>query len=283
MAILGEPKREQGVALTQGRVAAGSTTTSSCKFDSENGSSSSYQDQQFQAGWILLFSSLPTEVHIQLMEHLDPVSQMCLGLTSNYFHRVFHTVYNRGPSLAYNIKRYPFSLRMQASICGAHVLNWIWEDWFLRDNNDILWHRSLGELLFDEKTLWGNLRCCGECRIYKPETGYERFAAEEDFFGVFEKEINALEREDVEWYLGQCRRCRAKMLLTTFGKRKVVFEEVNSWEEKRSLGLRRSEEFQEDSIEEKKYRELSGKTTEQYHAARYDYESWEDVLAGLGL
>lgn len=208
------------------------------------------------------------------MAHLDPVSQMCLGLTGRYFHQILHFCYGSGEK--YNIRRNPFDLRMQVSVCGKYILNHNLEDWFLRDSKDIIWERSLGELLSEEKTLWGDLIGCGWCLTYKPEKAYERFAFEEEMFVKFKKEIEAFEKEDVEWYNQKCRRCRAKILLLFLEKEEEVFDGPRIVNEE-SLGLRREWK----NNEEKGKALQSAKSCEEFDAVRLNYEPWEDVFRRL--
>ncbi|TVY33501.1 hypothetical protein LOCC1_G006653 [Lachnellula occidentalis] len=225
--------------------------------------------------WQATFLALPTELHTNMLAHLDPVSQMCLGLTSSYFHRIFHFIYGSGDQ--YNIRRNPFDLRMQVSVCGKHFLNYVYEDWFLRDSRCIIWERSLGELLSDEKTLWGCLRCCGGCLKYKPEGAYGRCAFEKGMFLKHKKEIGALEAVDVDWYEGRCRRCRVKLLMVIMERKEEYFGEPE-WEcERESLGLVR-----ENRGEDERSRELkNARTNEEYHAAKFNYESWESIFKRL--
>jgi hypothetical protein len=67
-------------------------------------------------------SELPEEIHVNVMAHLDPISQVCLGLTSTTFHSVFLEIYGHGKM--WDIKKNPFGLDMQVSVCGEYVLNW---------------------------------------------------------------------------------------------------------------------------------------------------------------
>ncbi|TVY57015.1 hypothetical protein LCER1_G000973 [Lachnellula cervina] len=223
------------------------------------------------------FLALPTELHTNILAHLDPVSQMCLGLTSSYFHDIFHFIYGSGAD--YNIRRKPFDLRMQVSVCGKHFLNYVYEDWFLRDCIDITWDRSLGELLAEEETLWGGLICCEGCVRYKPEGAYGRCVFEEGMFLKHRKEIGALEAADVEWYERQCKRCRVKLLMVFMDRKKEFFEDPEWVYEKESLGLLR-----EKRGEDERERELEdAKTDEEYHAAKFNYESWESIFQRLSI
>jgi hypothetical protein len=168
---------------------------------------------------------------------------------------------------------------MQVSVCGEYILHHNWEDWFLRDSKDIVWERSLGELLCDEKTLWGDLIGCGECLVYKPEKAYEKFAFEEEIYLKYREEIEAFEREDMEWYQRHCQRCRAKILLTVFERQEEVFDEPRIVNEE-SLGLRK--EWKSEGEKDKALE--AARTYNQWHrreAARLNYELWEDVFKRL--
>lgn len=99
---------------------------------------------------------------------------MCLGIASRSLHNTLHTIHGAEDE-GYNVKRRPSDLWMQASICGKYILNWWYDDWFLRDCKDIEWNRSLGEMLFDEQWLWGDLRCCPQCLKFKPHDAYAEF------------------------------------------------------------------------------------------------------------
>ncbi|TVY92911.1 hypothetical protein LAWI1_G000805 [Lachnellula willkommii] len=222
------------------------------------------------------FLTLPTELHTNILAHLDPVSQICLGLTSSYFHDIFHFIYGSGS--AYNIRRTPFDLRMQVSVCGKYFLNWVHEDWFLRDSKDITWDRSLGELLAGEETLWGDLVCCEGCMKYKPEGAYRRCVFEEAMFLKHREEIGALEAADVEWYERRCRRCRVKLLLVFMERKEEFFEEPEWVCDRESLGLVR-----EKRSEDERERELEEATDEEYDAAMFNYESWESIFRRLGI
>ncbi|KAF4624430.1 hypothetical protein G7Y89_g13744 [Cudoniella acicularis] len=186
--------------------------------------------------WQQLFHSLPTELDILILAHADPVTQMCLGLTNRYYHGVFHALYNF-PS--YNIHRYPFGLSLQISICENYTLNWLYEDWFLRDAEDIAWERCLGELLYEEKSLWGDLSRCEGCWVYKPSSAFGRFDLEVETYRAFWKEIDCFEKEDIEWYGSQCRRCRAKFLLVVLWRKEEIFDDSVVDCERESLGVRR--------------------------------------------
>jgi hypothetical protein len=227
--------------------------------------------------WQAAFHALPPELHTNIMAHLDPVSQMCLGLTSSYFLTILCSIYGSGKK--YNIRRNPFDLRMQVSVCGEYFLNYVYEDWFLRDCQDIIWERNLGELLWEEKTLWGNLRCCESCLRYKPEEAYGRFEFEEEVFRKYKKEIEAFEAEDVGWYESRCRRCRAKILLVIFERGREVFEDLVVLSDRESLGLTK-----EKMTDGERCQALEdARTAEQYHAAQFNYESWDSIFRRLNI
>ena len=168
---------------------------------------------------------------------------------------------------------------MQVSVCGKHFLHYIYEDWFLRDCKDIIWERSLGELLWDEKTLWGGLRCCEGCLSYKPSQAYWRFSFEKEVFCRYRREIEAFEAEDVGWYERRCRRCRAKILLVVLERREEFFEDpVIVWD-RESLGLVKGK-----MTEDERWREMEdARTAEEYRAAKFNYESWDSIFERLGI
>ena len=134
----------------------------------------------------------------------------------------------------YNPKRRPFDLQMQAGVCGQYILNWCCDNWFLRDSEDIKWDRSLGELLFDEKWLWGDLRCCLRCLKFKQEEAYTAFAGEDEMLIKYSEEIAMTEESDVDWYEGCCRRCRAQVIHVTLASREEFLDEGSEWEERES-------------------------------------------------
>lgn len=91
---------------------------------------------------------------------------MCLGLTNRTLHQTFHHIVpSRWASQSL------CTLLTRASVCGKYILNFGWEDWFLRDDPDIVWERNLGELLSGER-FWGDLRYCWGCAKYKPEVAF---------------------------------------------------------------------------------------------------------------
>ena len=93
------------------------------------------------------------------------------------------------------------------------MLDWWYDDWFLRDSVDILWDRSLGELLYDEKVLSGDLICCDGCFKYKPENAFDVFLWETETLRKYREDVALMEGE-MDWYMNNsCRRCRAKKVL----------------------------------------------------------------------
>jgi hypothetical protein len=156
-----------------------------------------------QLDWQMLFHTLPVELHINIMAqlHCDPVSQLCLGLTSRSWQVIFHEVsderdYGFGGVGAkkYPIKSKPFDLRMTVSVCEKYsVFGW-YEYWYLLHgypaipSPDITWGRSLVELLREEK-LWGDLICCGACWKYKPGAAYETFPYEQKTLKRYERDF----------------------------------------------------------------------------------------------
>jgi len=146
------------------------------------------------------------------------------------------------------------------------------------DDKDIKWQPSLGEQLQEEKTLWANLTRCEGCNKYKPQKAYERSSFEEETLLKFSKELEDSEREDVERYNDQCRRCRAKMLLVVFEKEEEMFEKPQICDEER-IGLKRNWKN-----EEEKQKALDAASCyEEWYATRLNYERWEDVFKRLRI
>jgi hypothetical protein len=194
-----------------------------------------------------------------------------MSLTSRIFYRTFHTIYEDGKH--FSIKTCPFNLAVQESVGGMYILNWFWEDWFLRDSRDIAWMPTLGELLWGEK-IWGDLFYCCECLKYKPDTAFDGFDFERKVLEKHRARIARMEREDVEGYWDLCRRCRAKLLFKYLERREVVYEDGNDWENRKTLGLKRLKEANTGA---------SGTTWAEWHAIDHNYERWEDVFAKLDI
>lgn len=206
---------------------------------------------------------------------------MCLGLTCRLLHNAFHEIHG-AEGRGYNIKRRPFDLRMQVSVCGQYILNWWYDDWFLRDSIDIVWDRSLGELLFDEKWLWGDLVCCEGCSKYKPDKAFDEFAWETDKLKELREDIALMGEGEIKWYLDYCcRRCRAKEILLSLEHRREVFEDGDDpTEDRKSLGLMKKTMRSNTASSNVLSKFLSG---EEWHATYHHYERWQDVFAKLGI
>jgi hypothetical protein len=167
---------------------------------------------------------------------------------------------------------------MQVSDCGGYVTysQFDSDDWQFKHSTDIAWQPSLSEMLREEKTLWGNLKKCEGCNAYKTEKAYERCAFEEEIFIKFRKDIDAFEREDVEWYENQCRRCRVKRLLVILERSEEIFDEPKICQEE-SIGLKREWKNEGD-----KRKALDGASCyEEWYATRLDYEPWKYVFKRL--
>ncbi|KAE8445289.1 hypothetical protein EG329_013527 [Mollisiaceae sp. DMI_Dod_QoI] len=235
--------------------------------------------------WLELFHALPMELNINIMAQmeLDPVSQVCLGLTNRYFYKVFHAVRDMflyDGSRVYPIKSYQFDLRMQISTCEQHM----WHGWafpwkYLDDDSSIRWEKSLGELLRDER-MWGDLLYCGGCAKYKKEEAFLTSKYEES---ITEKGIENWEETIEETWEGitqQCRRCRAKAILVHVEHRTEWFDDEIVEEDRTSLGLRKLdwEVYIMDGdplrakMTEKEFLEVVG-----------GYETWSEVFENMGL
>lgn len=126
------------------------------------------------------------------MEHLhrDPVSQICLSLTSRYFQFVFHRtvdIPSRFPApplhLKWVLKYKPLApdLRCQVSVCGTYTLYGPKGDFdYIKDATDVQWKRSLGESLKGEDWVWRGTRECKGCRKLKMEGAYASHQWEEE-------------------------------------------------------------------------------------------------------
>jgi hypothetical protein len=221
----------------------------------------------------------------------DPVSQICFGLTSSYFYwQVFHEVRDErewfGQGKVYPIKRYPFNLQFQVSVCGKHsVFGW-YEYGYLLDAWNVGWQRSLGELLWEERWLWGDLQCCRECVKYKPKSAFGGFPFETEIMENAPEWIASLKEEDLWWYGNVCRRCRAKYLCVVLGNWEEVKEDRgNPFEERESLGLRRLEGDKSalTVFEENKESWTSSRLLEEYDALVGKYMTWESIFTKLGI
>jgi hypothetical protein len=130
---------------------------------------------------------------------------------------------------------------------------------------------------------------CEACDKYKPPSAFERFRFEERFLERprILREINSLEREDVEWYKSNCNRCRARTILMVFDKRVERMDETDlGLHTRTSLGLDHKRGYNRDRSGEQRKLELEaarGKSLEEYHAVEYGYESWVQVYERLEL
>ena len=212
------------------------------------------------------------------MAHLEPPSQICLGLTSRYFHRVFHVIYGDGGG-TFSIGRHPFDLRMQESVCGEYMRHWWWDHWSLLDTTGVEWERSLADLLRGERSLWADLRYCPGCWKYKPLEAF-------DWKCTYEKEALVRCRgnmaslgEDAAVLIREgCRRCRVKTILVELEGREEIVDKLvsNRWNDSvsgLSLGLRRLDVDQHEPFFDTE--EITGDLV----ISERVYESWEDVLA----
>jgi hypothetical protein len=223
--------------------------------------------------------------------HHDPVSQICFGLTSSYFYwHIFHEVrdekgYGREGKV-YPILSHPYDLRFQVSVCGQYsVFGW-GEYGYLLDAWDsptrgIAWYKSLGELLCEERWLWGDLRYCSECVKYKPESAFEEFDGQQEMLqGVSNRQVGV----DFWWLGNVCRRCRAKQIFRDLGEREEVREQRgNAWEERKSLGLK-TLEHKEDEVEVSKQNEHSwtySRWRDECEALNGQYEMWESIFSKM--
>ncbi|KAL5321878.1 hypothetical protein ACEPPN_009841 [Leptodophora sp. 'Broadleaf-Isolate-01'] len=236
-----------------------------------------------RARWQILFHDLPDEIRLNIMAHLvrDPVSQICLGLTARCWYAIFHEVMDQGklyvgPGRKYEIKRFPFDLRMQAAVDESHVL-YGWQEWgYMYGAKCVEWQRSLGELLWDEKTLWADLWHCSSCLKYKPEEAFGTFALEEKVEKEDSQALSAFEEKGWE-YWSHCRRCRAVTLLIEWeGREEVVELHGNAFEDRESLGLIRGGE-------ESRSRELWTKMICFYDNDPEILESWDEVFAKMSI
>ncbi|PVH85324.1 hypothetical protein DL98DRAFT_511789 [Cadophora sp. DSE1049] len=228
--------------------------------------------------------SLPNETYLNILAHLwrDPVSQICFGLTARRFYALFHSVLDQGwlyvgAGKKYEIKRYPFDLRMQAAVDESHVLYGWYEYGYMLGATCVEWQRSLGELLWDEEWLWGGLRCCLECVRYKPEEAFGRFELEERVERENPIAARKFEEREGDSYELSCRRCRAKTLLVKcVGREEVVEVHGNAFEDRASLGLIRCGE-------ESRSRELWTKMICYYFEDEDILEPWAEVFAKMGI
>jgi hypothetical protein len=224
-------------------------------------------------------STLAAEIREFIMLELDPVSCMCLGLTCRAMHESFHTLYRPyeyPPEFNYY---HPFSLMMQASVCGTFVLNWPYYGGppeLPRLDRDTSWYPELGFLLENEK-LWVGLWYCYGCNKYKPETAWDDFEYETAIRTKFRgHELEELVESCDEF----CRRCRASACLEHFEGRELVRDliEIGTWGE--AIGFKRLGERSKVAKSKilKKYLNHM-----EYEALENHYERFEDVMRKLGI
>lgn len=234
------------------------------------------------------FNKLHVELHVIIAKELDPVSQLCLGLTNRHFHTVLHEVVDvvQGcdETREYNIRRRPYDLRMRSSVDGNDTL-YGWTDYgHLLDESDSFWNRSLDELLAGEDRLWKGTCCCRGCLVYKPESAWARFEFEEVMAKKHEKEIDAFEASDIDWYSSRCRRCRFKILMLYLENKVEHFKERDHpLEEEPSIGLLTSTLFDPDvtAFQLEFYEEKSGKHL--YPHQNAGHETWEEIFNKLRI
>lgn len=181
------------------------------------------------------------------------------------------------------VYRHPNDLRLQVSVCGQYSVYGWWEYGFLLDAWHVGWNRSLGELLFGEWWLWGDLRYCEECVRYKPESAFEEFEGQQELLqGVANRQVVV----DDLWLGNVCKRCRSKQLLRDLGEREEIREQSgNPWEERKSLGLRKLE-FDgnaKEMLQETGYTWTSSRLWEEREALESNYETWESIFSKLGI
>jgi hypothetical protein len=220
----------------------------------------------------------------------DPVSQICLGLASSYFYwQVFHEVRDERDwgkeEKIYPIQRHPYDLRFQVSVCGKHSVYGWYEYGYLLDAWDLRWERSLGDLLWEEKWLWGDLKCCWECLKYKPDNAFRDFDWEKETLMYAPDWFEYLSEEDFSWYGNACRRCRAKFLFVDLGNREEVREKGgNPFEETKSLGLRlKGDDNADDSFERKQTYCSTSRSWGEYATLTGMYETWKSIFTKLGI
>ncbi|KAF8864969.1 hypothetical protein BDZ45DRAFT_668892 [Acephala macrosclerotiorum] len=219
--------------------------------------------------------------------HMDPVSQVCLGVTNRHWHQVFHMAWDEilyDGTKEYPIKKHPLNLGMQISACEQHM----WKGWYPWYDlacsepwaQSIEWQKSLGELLQDEP-LWGDLWSCGGCMKYKREECFAKSEYEEliETRGL-EEDWQVTVENVCKGITQQCRRCRAKAILIHVERRDEWKENQIVEEERASLGLRKLD-WKKLIVDGDPLRE---KTTEQeYLEIVGGYEEWSEVFGKLGL
>lgn len=213
---------------------------------------------------------------------------MCFGLTNRHFHTIFHEIVDHvqrwDEKRGYNIKRYPFDLRMQASVCGEYILHGWTEFYFFEDDPTLEWHRNLAHLLADETSLWKGVQRCGGCLCYKPESAWAQFELEEEIAKRHEKEIEAIAACDIQWYKSQCRRCRVKILLICLEKKMEHFKERDCpLEAEPSVGLLTSSLFDRDAADFQIDFYAEGPEKHGNSNWNAEHETWEELFEKLHI
>lgn len=218
---------------------------------------------------------------------MDPVSQVCLGVTNRHWHQIFHTVWDvilYDGTKEYPIKQYPLNLGMQISTCEQHMWKG-WIPWYHLDGPEpwvqsLQWEKSLGDLLQNER-FWGDLWYCGGCLKYKPEEAFAKSEYEKSIEDEGLEEDWQVTVENVcEDITQQCRRCRAKAILIHVEKRDHWREIQIVEEERTSLGLRRLD-WEELIIDGDPLREKM--TEQEFLEIVGGYEEWSEVFEKVGL
>jgi hypothetical protein len=204
--------------------------------------------------------------------------------------QIFHEVrdekeYGREGKV-YPILSHPHDLRFQVSVCSQYsVFGW-GEYGYLLDawdnpTRDIAWHKSLVELLWEERWLWGNLRYCSECVKYKPESAFEEFDGQQEMM----QSVSNRQEEFEFWWLGtRCKRCRAKQLFRQLGEREEVTEQRgNPWEERKSLALKKPEynENPEELLKQNEHSWTYSRWRDECEALNSNYETWESIFSKM--
>ncbi|KUJ15644.1 uncharacterized protein LY89DRAFT_719371 [Mollisia scopiformis] len=234
--------------------------------------------------WRKLFHNLPTELHMNIIAQMDqdPVTQVCLGLTSRYFYAVYHMVrdvFRTDGTKFYPIKWWPLDLRMQISECNQYMYRGWYNSIFHESPPSIQWGKPLGKLLEGEN-IWGDLKNCASCAKYKPDeafttSDYEKAIAakETDWKGIVEKIC--------EGSVGNvCRRCRAQIILIHIEKREEWRENQIVEEERTSLGLRKLD-WEALIVDGDPLR--AKLTLQEFLEVVGGYETWEEVFEKLGI
>jgi hypothetical protein len=230
-------------------------------------------------------SSLPTDLLLYLFETLakDPVSQMCLGLTSKTFHTLFHSVYGSGcvseTGRVYNSKVRPWDLRMSVSLDETAILyGWIPFHNEIHDTS-LTFGQTLGDLLYNKTTLWKGLYRCEGCLKYKPDSAWNISGFEQTVLNIHQKEVNCIEAVDFMWYKNVCGRCRAKAILAAFENRAEAWEDDCEPEEANCVGLWLPDRMK-GVVADRWVRPILRRL---YDRDGRRYETWDEIFASLGI